>query len=164
MKNTILLLSLSFIASLPAFAQTEPAGSVSDVNFIEGSWKADWSGRSIDAVWSRAAGESIVGYVRVIKEGKVVLYELFAFEQTPQGLAALVRHFGPGLIAREEKEKPDHYSFLEAGNGWALFEKQGDSVRVKYEKRSQNEFAIVIGKPKDGEWIFEDFWEFSRVK
>lgn len=165
MKNIYLLLCLCLIiSSAESFAQTGKSGSVSDVGFIEGSWKADWGDRTVDAVWSAPAGESIVGYVRVMKAGKVVLYEVFAFEQTAQGLAALVRHFDPGLIAREEKEKPDHYKFLEAGNGWALFEKQGDSMRVKYEQRSQDQFAIVIGKLKDGEWVFEDFWKFSRVK
>jgi len=165
MKNTYLLPFLCLmITSTQNFAQTQKAGSVSDVKFIEGSWKADWGDRTIDAVWSAPANESIVGYVRVMKEGKVVLYELFAFERTAQGLSALVRHFDPGLIAREEKEKPDHYKFLEAGKSWALFEKEGDSMRVKYDKRSENEFAIVIGKLKDGAWVFEDFWKFSRVK
>jgi len=44
-----------------------------------------------------------------------------------------------------------------------LFEKQGEEVRVRYEKRSENEFAIVIGKPQEGKWVFKDFWVFSRV-
>lgn len=154
---------LWLLITLPTvYAQT--TGSVSDVRFIEGSWKASWGDRAVDAAWSRPSDESIVGYVRVMKEGKVVLYELFAFEQTSEGLAALVRHFDPGLVAREEKDKPDHYKFLEAGNGYALFEKQGDAMRVRYEKRSQNEFAIVVGRLQDGKWAFKDFWTFSRVK
>ena len=153
------------IMQLPALAQS-PAkkGSISDIRFIEGSWRAVAGDRSIDAVWSKPEGESMVGYVRVMKEGKVVLYELFAFEQTEQGLVALVRHFGPGLVSWEEKENPNHYDFLEAGNGQALFEKQGEATRVRYEKRSNDEFAIVVGKQQDGAWVFKDFWKFSRVK
>ena len=165
MKQSMLLFSLCLLMTLPqAFAQTQAKGSISDVRFIEGSWKAAWGDRSVDAVWSAPSGQSIVGFVRVIKEGKVTLYELFAFEQTEEGVVVVVRHFSPGLIAREEKETPDRYTFMEAGNGRALFQKQGADVRVRYEKRSENEFAIVIGKPKDGEWVFEDFWKFSRVK
>lgn len=103
------------------------------------------------------SGESMVGYVRVMKDGKVVLYELFAFEQGQEGLVALVRHFGPGLVAREEKDNPNRYDFLEAGDGRALFQKQGEDVRVLYERRSTNEFAIVIGKPDGNKWTFTDF-------
>lgn len=166
MKPSYLLLWLFLFTTVPGvYAQPQTKrGSVSDVNFIEGRWKADWGDRSLDANWSAPGGENIVGYVRVMKEGAVVLYELFAFEQTEQGLAALVRHFGPGLIAREEKEKPDRYNFMEAGNGWALFEKQGDALRVRYEKRGEDGFAIVLGRPQEGEWVFKDFWTFSRVR
>jgi hypothetical protein len=139
-------------------------GTIADVSFIEGSWKAVAGDRNIDAVWSVPNGENIVGYVRVVRNEKVALYEMFAFEQTQQGLVALVRHFGPGLIAREEKETPNLYHFMEAGNGWAMFQKQGEDVRVRYEKRSEDEFAIVVGRLKEGKWVFEDFWKFSRVK
>lgn len=166
MTRSYLVLCLSLlIIQQPAFAQSQSKkGSISDIRFIEGSWKAVAGDRSIDAVWSKPTGESMVGYVRVMKEDKVVLYELFAFEQTKNGLVALVRHFGPGLVSWEEKENPNHYDFLEAGNGQALFEKQGEATRVRYEKRSNDEFAIVIGKQQDGVWVFKDFWKFSRVK
>jgi hypothetical protein len=102
--------------------------------------------------------------VRVVKEGKISLYELFAFEETPTGLVALVKHFKPGLLGMEEKDKSDHYKFLESGNGRALFEKAGEPVRVLYEKRGDDQFAIVIGKPENGNWVFKDFWVFSRLK
>jgi hypothetical protein len=165
MKQSMLLFSLCVLITFPqALAQTQSKGSISDVRFIEGSWKAAWGDRSVDAVWSAPSAETMVGFVRVVREGKVTLYELFAFEQTAQGFAALVRHFNPGLIAREEKETPDRYNFLEAGDGWALFEKQGDPTRVRYERRSQNGFAIVVGKQEEGKWVFKDFWVFERVR
>jgi hypothetical protein len=139
-------------------------GSISDVSFIEGRWQATPVDRAVDAFWSAPGGGTIAGYVRVIKEGKVALYELFAFEETPAGLVVLVKHFKPGLIGVEEKDKADHYKFVESGPGRALFEKTSEPVRVLYEKRGENQFAIVIGKPENGNWVFKDFWVFSRVK
>jgi len=140
------------------------SGSISDIRFIEGSWKATAQDRTIDAVWSSPVGESMVGYVRVMKDGTPSLYELFAFEPSEEGLVALVRHFRPGMIALEEKDQPDHYTFLEAKVGRAYFEKKGGETRVLYDRRSKNEFAIVIGKKEGGEWVYKDFWVFSRVK
>jgi hypothetical protein len=139
-------------------------GSISDISFLEGRWQATPTGRTIDASWSAPDGKTIVGYVRVLKDGAIALYELFAFEETPNGLVVLVKHFKPGLVGVEEKDKADHYKFLEAGQGRALFEKTSEPVRVLYEKRGENQFAIVIGKPENGNWVFKDFWVFSRMK
>jgi hypothetical protein len=139
-------------------------GSISDVGFIEGRWQATPAGRTIDAFWSAPGGNTIVGYVRVLKDGEVALYELFAFEATREGLVVLVKHFKPGLIGVEEKDKSDQYKFVESGQGRALFEKTSEPVRVLYEKRGENQFAIVIGKQENGNWVFKDFWVFSRMK
>jgi hypothetical protein len=144
MRYIFLAVALITIMHVPVYSQTGGnEGSISDIQFIEGSWKATAGDRSIDAVWSSPSGESMVGYVRVMKDGKVSLYELFAFEKHEQGLVALVRHFRPGLIAAEEKDNPNHYTFLEAGSGRAVFQRQGEETRVLYEKRSENQFAIV---------------------
>lgn len=158
-------LAFFFMVILFHHAQSQSKqGSISDIRFIEGSWKAKAEDRSIDAVWSAPMGENMVGYVRVMKDGVVTLYELFAFEKGEAGLVALVKHFKPGLIGVEEKEKPDHYDFLEASNGRAVFVKEGGAVRVLYEKRSVDQFAIVIGKMEAENWVYKDFWVFKRVK
>lgn len=161
----LLLFCLFFILLPETYAQTQQkAGSLSDVGFIEGHWKATSEGSTIEAVWSAPAGDNIVGFVRMMKDGKATLYEMFAFEQTEQGIVVRVKHFKPGLIGLEEKDESDHYNFLEAGKGRATFEKRGESLRVLYEKRSDDKFAIVLGRPQEGEWVYKDFWEFSRVK
>lgn len=163
--NFLLLLCLLTTLIPETCAQTQQqGGSLSDISFIEGHWKATTEDRSVEAVWSAPAGDNIVGFVRMMKDGKATLYEMFAFEQTEEGLVALVKHFKPGLIGLEEKDKSDRYYFLEAGDGRAIFEKQGENVRVLYEKRADDKFAIVLGKPQEGEWVYKDFWQFSRVK
>lgn len=164
MRYTFLAVALLITIHAHVYSQAaDNQGSISDIQFIQGSWKATAGDRSIDAVWSSPSGESMVGYVRVMKDGKVSLYELFAFEKTEQGLVALVRHFRPGLIAAEEKDNPNHYKFLEAGSGRAIFQRQGEDTRVLYEKRSADQFAIVIGKPEQGQWVYKDFWVFNRA-
>ncbi len=148
-----------------AFAQTKSTGgNFSDIRFIEGHWQAMANGNTVEAVWSAPATDNIVGFIRMMKDGKINLYELFAFEQTGQGLVALVKHFKPGLIGVEEKEKSDRYQFVEAGKDRAIFEKQGESLRVLYEKRAKDQFVIALGEQQEGKWVFKDLFVFNRVK
>lgn len=159
----ILLLCLSTSLLSKGYAQVErEAGSLSDIDFIEGRWKATAKDKTIYGTWSAPEGNSRVGYVRIIQDEKVTLYEFFAFEQTEKGLVALVKHFRPGLIGLEEKDQSDRYHFLEAGDDRIVFEKEGEKVRVLYEKRSDEQFAIAIGRPQGNEWVFEDFWVFEE--
>lgn len=161
---SLLLFLFSYLQS-EAFAQNKPkTGSLSDMAFIEGHWKANDNGKIIEAVWSAPEGDNIVGFIRMMNEGKVTLYELFAFEQTEQGPIALVKHFKPGLVGLEEKDQADRYNFLEAGKDRAVFEKQGENLRVMYEKRPGEKFAIALGKQQEGEWVYDDLWEFNRIK
>ena len=168
MKNRASFLFLLLLSTtlLPvASAQTSPkTGSLSDVDFIEGHWKATAGDNLLEAVWSAPDGDNLVGFIRMMKDGKATLYEMFAFEQTQQGPIALVKHFKPGLIGLEDKDKPDRYTFLEAGKGRADFEKQGEPLRVLNEKRADDQFVIALGKLQAGKWVFKDLFVFNRVK
>lgn len=156
---------LSVTLGSPAYAQA-PAkvGSLADVRFIAGHWKGATATNDLEAFWSAPTGDNIVGFIRMMKDDKVTLYELFAFEQTGQGPVAMVKHFKPGLIGVEEKEKSDRYTFVEAGKDRAIFQKEGDTLRVLYEKRSADQFVIALGKTQDGKYVFQDLFTFNRVK
>ncbi len=169
MKYTYSLLLLFILCSLfnpmSCPAQSK-AGSVADVSFIQGHWKATTKqGQVIDGVWLQPEGENILGFMRMMKSGKADLYEILAYEQTEKGLVSMVKHFQPGLIGQEEKDKQDRYNFVEAGKDKAIFQKEGDpGLRISYEKRSANQFVIARGNQNDGKWVFEDLFVFNRVK
>ena len=156
MKRFCLFFSLILLTALlpDAFAQTaSKTGSLSDISFIQGHWKANREGTTIEADWTAPEGDNIIGYMRMMKDNKATLYELFAFEQTPQGLIVLVKHFKPGLIGVEEKDKSDRYHFIEASKG-----------RLIVEKRAEDQFVIAVGKQQDGKWTFNDLFVFNRMK
>jgi Domain of unknown function (DUF6265) len=99
-----------------------------------------------------------------MKDGKITMYEILAYEKSDQGLVSLVKHFNPGLIAQEEKEVSDRYHFVEAGKGRAIFEKSDGTRRILYEKKSDNQFVIARGTMQEGKWVFKNSFEFTRVK
>lgn len=162
MNRFFLILGLLF-TSLTA-SRAQQSGNISDLAFIEGHWQGTHNGGPIEAVWSAPAGDNMIGFIRMMKDSKITLYELFGIEQTEQGPVVRVRHFKPGLIAQEDKDKPDHYTFVEASKGRAIFEKTGDALRVLYEKRAADQFVIALGRQQDGKWVFKDLFTFNRVK
>ena len=168
MKNmyTILLLLWAGSFSTHLYAQTQQKpGSVKDIAFIQGNWKATTpQGQTIEGVWLPPEGENILGFMRMMKDGKPDLYEILAYEQSEKGLVSMVKHFKPGLVGLEEKDKQDRYIFLEASKDRAIFQKEGESLQILYEKRSPNQFVIARGAKKEGETVaFTDLFVFNRV-
>ena len=146
-------------------AQSAKAGSVADVQFIKGQWKATQpDGRTIEGSWLAPVGENMVGMMRMMKDGKVTMYEMLAYENSDQGFVSLVKHFKPGLTGHEEKDKQDRYKFLEASKDKAYFEKEGEALRILYEKRSENQFVIARGNQENGKWVYKDLFVFNQVK
>ncbi|RAK02032.1 hypothetical protein LX87_00146 [Larkinella arboricola] len=156
-----LVVFCSFLMAPTVFAQK---GSLSDVAFMEGRWRGTFNGGPIDAAWAAPEGDNLPGFMRMMKDNKVTMYEMLIFEQTEQGPIVLVKHFKPGLIGSEEKDQSDRYSFIEAKKNQALFEKSDGQVRIIYEKRSDNQLVIQRGKKEGGKWAFVDLFVFNRVK
>jgi hypothetical protein len=157
----------SFLAAFVLFSTISSAqtttGTLNDLSFLEGHWLGTYNGGPIEASWTAPAGNNIMGYIRMIKDDKPALYEVFAFEQSEKGPVARVKHFKPGLIALEEKAVSDTYNFIEAKKNQALFEKDDVSVRIIYERRSQNQLVIQRGKMEDNKWVFIDLFVFNRI-
>ena len=154
------------ILSQIMYAQTQVKnGSVNDIAFIQGHWKAATAdGRAIEAVWLAPENNNILGFMRMMKAEKADLYEILAYEQSEQGFVSLVKHFKPGLLGQEEKDKQDRYNFIEASKDRAVFEKEGEGLRILYEKRSASQFVIARGNLQDSKWVFKDLFVFNKVK
>lgn len=165
MKYLLNLLLLFVCITTQTNAQTAvKAGSVADVSFIEGHWKAKTAdGQSIDGVWLAPESGNILGFMRFMKDGKAALYEMLAYEQQENGFVSLVKHFQPGLIGSEEKDKQDRYAFVESSKDRAVFQKEGEELRILYEKRSSKQFVIARGNLQDGKWIYKDLFVFNRI-
>lgn len=167
MKRTFAFFLVLFVCTLQGFqAQSQSkGGSFADIAFIEGHWKATTpGGQLIEGVWLSPQADNIVGFMRMTRAEKLELYEILAYEQTANGLVSMVKHFKPGLIGQEEKDKQDRYVFVEAGKDRAIFQKEGSDLRILYEKRSPNQFVIARGNQQDGKWVFKDLFVFNRAK
>jgi hypothetical protein len=162
--NIFVFLLISFAASTSAQTLAKP-GSVADLSFIEGHWKAETAeGQLIDGVWLAPNNGNILGFMRFMIDGKAALYEMLAYEQQDKGFVSLVKHFQPGLIGSEDKDKQDRYAFVESSKNRAIFQKEGENLRILYEKRSANQFVIARGNLQDGKYIFKELFVFNKAK
>jgi hypothetical protein len=153
-----------FLLTGPAsFAQSK--GSFADIAFIEGHWKATTpEGQTIEGVWLAPEGDNILGFMRMMRGGKADLYEILAYEQSDKGLVSMVKHFKPGLTGLEDRDKQDRYLFVEASKNRAVFQKEGDELRILYEKRSASQFVIARGNLQDGKYVYKDLFVFNKRK
>ena len=156
-------LAFGLFLNQSASAQASKA-TLNDVAFMHGHWQGTFNGGPIEAFWAKPAGDNLTGFIRMMKDDKVTMYEMLIFEQTENGPVVLVKHFKPGLIAVEEKEVSDRYRFIEAKKDWALFEKQDGSIRIIYEKRGPNQMVLQRGRQENGNWTFADLFVFNTVK
>ncbi|WP_128547347.1 DUF6265 family protein [Larkinella soli] len=166
MKNRFSILCLlGVLAAFTGYAQTaSKTATLADVGFMEGHWRGTFNGGPIEAVWIAPAGDNLTGFMRMMKGDKVSMYEMLIFEQTERGPVVLVKHFKPGLVGQEEKDVSDRYKFIEAKKNHALFEKEDGSIRIIYERRSDDQLVIQRGNQEGGKWAFKDLFVFSRVK
>jgi hypothetical protein len=161
-------LTFAFLFSFSSVVFAQPSSdkpaTLAAVALLEGHWRGTFNGGPIEASWTAPEAGNIVGYIRMMKDDKPSLYELFVFEQTDAGPVAMVKHFKPGMIGVEEKDKSDRYRFIRAEKDRALFEKEDGSIRIIYERRSPNQLVIQRGNQKDGAWAFSDLFVFERVR
>ncbi|MFC5410431.1 DUF6265 family protein [Larkinella bovis] len=159
-----LFILIAFCTLLHPAVRAQSKGSLADVSFMEGRWRGTFNGGPIDAAWAAPEGDNLPGFMRMMKDNKVTMYEMLIFEQTEKGPIVLVKHFKPGLIGSEEKDVSDRYSFIEAKKNQALFEKSDGQVRIIYEKRSDHQLVIQRGRQEGGKWVFADLFVFNRVR
>lgn len=143
---------------------TSNGGTLADISFIAGHWKAKMPDRTVEGYWFSPDVNNMTGLFRMSKDNKITMYEILAYEQSEQGLVSLVKHFSPGLVGYEDKAVMDRYNFVEASKGRAVFEKPDGSLRILYQKKSNKEFVIARGTQQDGKWVFKNLFEFERMK
>lgn len=144
----------------PAAAPAAPAAAlrVADLAWLAGTWRGAMGGHPIDEHWSAAEGGEMVGVFRWRRSRP--MYELQTLEDTPEGAVLRIRHFGPGLVAWEEKDGAVVFRPVEHGPCWALFAEEGDAAeqtRLRYRREADGGLLIQVLETRDGAESSLDF-------
>lgn len=149
-----LALALLVFTSLP-LAAAVPA-SLKDFAFLAGHWHGEMSNGAIDEIWLRAEGDSMYSLFRMVSGGKTRFTEFQALEQRGATVVLLLRHFNPGLIAREDKDAPQVWDVEELSANRALFHQQGTNTLLEYARKG-DELRVTLIQERDGKQVKSPF-------
>jgi hypothetical protein len=156
--TTIILLLLF---SVTAFSQGNQKFKITDLEFMAGNWTttSDWG--DMDEVWSSPNGNCMMCTFRCVKGGKIVFYEFIVIEQNETDSVPVLklRHFNPGSIGWEDKDKPYLYPLTFSNGQKAIFERPDKKTIITYERLSEDTLKSVLiqqtpEKQKTTEFIY----------
>jgi hypothetical protein len=95
---------------------------------------------------------------RCVKDGKIVFYEFIVIEQLATGPVMKLRHFSPGNIAWEEKDKPYEYPLMYLDENVARFERPDKKTALTFERTAVDKLKVTLERQdKDGKWVQDEF-------
>jgi hypothetical protein len=152
-------LVFAFLLLLPlASMAQDPVRDIKDLAFMAGKWttKGEWG--DMEEHWSEPMGNSMMCSFRCVNNGKIVFYEFIVIEQTTTGPVMKLRHFSPGNIAWEEKDKPYEYPLTFLDPDRARFERPDKKTSLTFEKLSPTQLKVTLERQeKDGKWVQDEF-------
>ncbi len=90
------------------------AVSIDDLGWIAGHWTGEALGGTFEETWNPPFGGEMMGMFKLVKDDKVVFYELLTIVPDSDGYVLRLKHFGEKLVGWEEKDKSVEFPFLSA--------------------------------------------------
>jgi hypothetical protein len=82
-------------------------------------------------------------------------------EQTDKGPVMYLRHFSPGNIGWEEKDKPYEYPLMFLEPGKARFERPDKKTALTFYRINADNMQVILERQdKEGRWV-EDVFDYK---
>jgi ketosteroid isomerase-like protein len=135
-----------------------PAATLADMAWLAGHWAGPALGGESEEIWSDPRAGAMMGMYRLVKDGKIVFYELLTVVEEKGSLLLRLKHFNPDLTGWEEKQKTVDFPLVALSKGAIHFEgmsfhPQGDDTMTVY----------LALRGKDGD-VREATFTYTRVK
>lgn len=149
------------LAVAVALSLGEAWAGIADLRFVAGAWRGERGGSVTEEQWMEPEGDAMVGMARVVSGGKTRITELGVMVQREEGVVLLLRHFGRGLVAQEEKEAPLVFVLKSLIGRKAEFVEEKTGTRLIYERVSEERLTVTLIKTVNGKEARSPF-EYRR--
>ena len=105
-----------------AAGEAGAAAKIADLAWLAGTWRGAGLGGMNEEHWSAPAGGTMMGMYRLLKDGRVVFYELLTLGESGGSLLLTLRHFHPDLRGWEERDETVRMPFIKVEAGRYYFE------------------------------------------
>lgn len=95
--------------------------SVRDFEWLKGAWAGKFKDDAIEEQWSGEHCGTMMGMFRWMRDGQVRFYELILIEPEGDDLVLRLKHFNPGLVGWEEKDRAVEFVLTEWDGKKAVF-------------------------------------------
>lgn len=158
------LTSLFLIGAISASVAQVPIRNIKDLAFMSGKWTTHSAWGDMEASWSEPMGNSMMSSYRCVKNGKVIFYEFSVIEQMDSGPVMKLRHFSPGNIGWEEKDKPYEYPLMFLEPDKARFERPDKKTALTFHRTAPDAMQVILeSQDQDGRWV-EDVFDYKLSK
>ena len=158
MKNKLLFLTLFICTTVSSVmaqqgndntlsfdkASTSPKATLTDVAWIEGHWRGEAFGGTVEEIWSPPLGGSMMFSFKLVVDGKVSFYELGAISEEDNTLMLRLKHFGPQLKGWEEKNEVVEFPLVKISDDRVYFD------GFTFEKVTDDEINLYVDTSSNG--------------
>lgn len=135
-----------------------PQATLAAMAWLAGRWVGPALGGEAEEIWSSPKAGSMMGMYRLVRDGKLVFYELQTLVEEGGSLILRLKHFNADLTGWEEKMEAIEFPLVSFGEGIVQFEgmsfhREGDAKLTVY-------LAI---EGKDGA-VHEEAFPYTRAR
>lgn len=148
---------VSMMLTAPAQAQP-PEATLADFTWLAGHWTGPALGGLSEEMWTRPNAGSMQGMYRLVKDGKIVFYELLTLTEKTGSVVLRLKHFNADLTGWEEKATVLEFPLIKITANEAHFD------GMIFRRSSSNAFTVLlkIGDKKTGA-VREELFTYTRV-
>ena len=136
-----------------------PAAKAADFAWLEGRWQGEGLGGRVEEAWSAPDSGSVVGYFRLIKDGKPVFYEIITLFETEGSVEMRLKHVNPDMTGWEEKADFTTFKLVKHDETGAYF----SGFTLKRTGPDTLEGYLALRNRADGT-VREEKFTFRRMK
>ena len=140
----IIIFLFSFICCCHSQDEQTLEPKLENIKWLSGNWKGEAMGGMAEENWSEPHGDSMMASFKLVRDGKVVFYEIEIIREIENSLVLQLKHFNNDMKGWEEKDETIDFPLKAIYPNKVVFE------GMTFEKISENEMTVTVDVEMDG--------------